>query len=149
MGCKSRAPNQRCLPARLQVGPWQAAASGALLLLGAALLSGFAGAWTERLLKQAVGPEEESWWAKNARLSAMSVPLALLCTLVVDLQHLRRSGFFSGYTAWTWAVVALQVPCWSLPEHARLISTGDTCPARVSPPTAVDQRSSRRLLRGS
>ncbi|XP_065206208.1 CMP-sialic acid transporter-like isoform X1 [Planococcus citri] len=70
----------------------------------AALLSGFAGVYFERILKTTT----LSVWARNLQLSLISVPLAFLQTFTKDYSPVREKGFFHEYTNIVWLIVVLQ-----------------------------------------
>ncbi|KNE61609.1 UDP-galactose transporter [Allomyces macrogynus ATCC 38327] len=70
----------------------------------ACLLSGLAGVYFEKLLKQS----KTSVWIRNAQLSLFSLVPALIGVLSVDGAQVREHGFFAGYTTWTWAAILCQ-----------------------------------------
>lgn len=70
----------------------------------AALLSGFAGVYFEKILKTTT----LSVWARNLQLSLISVPLAFMQTFTKDYFVVKEKGFFYEYNNIVWLIVALQ-----------------------------------------
>jgi len=66
---------------------------GFLSALGAALFTGFAGVFLEKILKSS----DVSVWVRNIQLSLVSLPLALCTAYVNDGTELSSKGFFYGY----------------------------------------------------
>eukprot|EP00941_MAST-03F_sp_MAST-3F-sp1_P000235 g235.t1 len=67
---------------------------GVFYVLTAATMSGFAGVWFEKMLKQA---GKVSLWMRNVQLGGFSIFLALLGVYTQDGEAVRANGFFQGY----------------------------------------------------
>eukprot|EP01061_Rhynchopus_euleeides_P017003 TRINITY_DN28362_c0_g1_i1.p1 TRINITY_DN28362_c0_g1~~TRINITY_DN28362_c0_g1_i1.p1 ORF type:complete len:388 (+),score=154.36 TRINITY_DN28362_c0_g1_i1:158-1165(+) len=79
--------------------------NGIIALLVACFTSGFAGVYTEKLLKQT----SASLWVRNIQLAVWSVFAGFFGIFSSqDADIVREKGFFSGYTGVVWAVVILQ-----------------------------------------
>nr|CAG4651972.1 EOG090X098P [Triops cancriformis] len=72
--------------------------------LSACVLSGFAGIYFEKILKGS----DISVWMRNIQLSFLSLPFGLFTCMVNDWSQLWAKGFFFGYDAFIWYLVALQ-----------------------------------------
>eukprot|EP00930_Biecheleria_cincta_P056962 TRINITY_DN42980_c0_g1_i1.p1 TRINITY_DN42980_c0_g1~~TRINITY_DN42980_c0_g1_i1.p1 ORF type:complete len:387 (+),score=63.43 TRINITY_DN42980_c0_g1_i1:46-1161(+) len=72
------------------------------------LLSSIAGLYMEVLMKQSSAGAAASLWAKNVPLAAWSVLFALPACWFTDGDAISSHGFFAGYTAVVWCVLALQ-----------------------------------------
>lgn len=70
---------------------------GLTAIMGACALSGFAGVWFERMLKQ-TGVNAASLWLRNVQLASCALPLAALKVWYSDGETIMRDGFFVGYT---------------------------------------------------
>ncbi|GFR59944.1 UDP-N-acetylglucosamine transporter [Elysia marginata] len=79
---------------------------GLVAVLAMCLSSGFAGVYTEKILKSA--GTTGSMWLKNTRLSISSVLVGLLYLYGVEGAAVMERGFFYGYQAVTWIVVLQQ-----------------------------------------
>eukprot|EP01064_Diplonema_japonicum_P016642 TRINITY_DN24641_c0_g1_i1.p1 TRINITY_DN24641_c0_g1~~TRINITY_DN24641_c0_g1_i1.p1 ORF type:complete len:550 (+),score=45.84 TRINITY_DN24641_c0_g1_i1:36-1685(+) len=80
-------------------------ASGVAAVLLACFTSGFAGVYTEKLLKQT----QTTLWVRNLQIGLWSVAAGFLgIFLTPDFTAVQMYGFFNGYTAVVWAVVLLQ-----------------------------------------
>lgn len=79
-----------------------------LLGFGAALtacfLSGFAGIYFEKILKGS----DISIWMRNVQLSLLSLPFGFVTCLFNDGAVIKSHGFFVGYDAFVWYLIALQ-----------------------------------------
>ena len=103
------------------------AALGVSAVLGAALTSGFAGVYFEKVLKGS----ELSVWVRNIHLAAFGVGVGLvgLASQPGDVALVKANGFFGGYGGVAWALVAVQVrhrrrgrraiPAWGLERLAK------------------------------
>ncbi|KAI8805266.1 nucleotide-sugar transporter-domain-containing protein [Cladochytrium replicatum] len=78
---------------------------GFVAILAASLLSGLAGVYFEKVLKGT----SASVWLRNIQLSFFSlVPGLVFGVYYLDREVVDKSGFFTGYTIWTWAAIACQ-----------------------------------------
>lgn len=77
---------------------------GIVALLVACFTSGFAGVYTEKLLKQTLA----SLWIRNIQLAFWSILAGLFAVYTEDGAAVQENGFFQGYTRVVWAVVLLQ-----------------------------------------
>eukprot|EP00397_Hematodinium_sp_SG-2012_P040739 GEMP01044696.1.p1 GENE.GEMP01044696.1~~GEMP01044696.1.p1 ORF type:complete len:355 (+),score=60.14 GEMP01044696.1:66-1130(+) len=77
---------------------------GLVAVFGAVSTSGFAGVYTEKLLKQT----RDSLWVRNVQLSFVGIVLGLVLCAVQDGAKIRQGGFFQGYgTPMVLAVILL------------------------------------------
>lgn len=80
----------------------------------ACLLSGFAGVYTEKILKKTQQSSADPktafglFWYRNFQLSLASILFAVFGCFVVDHQQLLAQGFFQGYNGVTVATIFLQ-----------------------------------------
>ena len=102
--------------------------SGLAAMVGVCLLSGFAGVFTERLLKDR--DRHSTLWTRNVRVptAALEDPSSAHCTralthaqvqmalfsmpfavliLLADADHVRRRGLWHGFNAWLFATIGL------------------------------------------
>ncbi|KAJ3034758.1 hypothetical protein HDV00_004736 [Rhizophlyctis rosea] len=77
---------------------------GILAGIGAAVISGFAGVYVEKLLKD----ESISLWLRNVHLGTYSAGFAMLAMLGDGIK-IPLGQLFRGYTIWTW----LAIICWA------------------------------------
>lgn len=77
---------------------------GFIAVLLAAVTSGFSGVYFEKILKGSA----TSLWIRNIQMGLPSVLWALIAVFTSDYEHVRDKGFFFGYTAYVWWVVAFQ-----------------------------------------
>jgi UDP-sugar transporter A1/2/3 len=83
--------------------------SGITFVLAAALTSGFAGTYVERMYKEGSTTSSNcSIWSRNAQLALFSLPSALLTSYVRDSERISILGPFYGYDAIIIIVIALQ-----------------------------------------
>ena len=80
-------------------------ARGLLAMVGLCMLSGFAGALMERLLKDR--SRSSSLWMRNLQLALFSLPLAAALVPLADAEALRTHGPLVGLNRWAAAVVVL------------------------------------------
>lgn len=78
---------------------------GFLAILSACVLSGFAGVYFEKILKNSA---HVSLWIRNIQLAAIAVPVGLVTLVASDHETITEKGFFFGYTLLTWTVIILQ-----------------------------------------
>jgi len=81
---------------------------GLLAVLIACLLSGLAGVYFEKILKNT----HPSIWLRNIQLSFFSLPFSLLAVYLKDGEGVTEQGFFAGYDMLVIAAIACQWP-WS------------------------------------
>ncbi|BFY99868.1 hypothetical protein BsWGS_02907 [Bradybaena similaris] len=79
---------------------------GVISVLAMCVSSGFAGVYTEKLLKSTSSPE--SMWLRNLQLAVTSVCIGATCVYLFDGDVVAHSGFFQGYDAVTWIVILQQ-----------------------------------------
>ena len=73
----------------------------------ACILSGLAGVYFEKILKDASG--NTSLWVRNVQLSVYSLfPAFFVGVLFKDGEEIARSGFFAGYNWAVWTAIAFQ-----------------------------------------
>lgn len=78
---------------------------GFLAILSACVLSGFAGVYFEKILKNS---SHVSLWIRNIQLAAIAIPFGLVQVFITDHDFIQEKGFFFGYTLLTWTVIFLQ-----------------------------------------
>jgi len=81
-----------------------AALGGTLIMLLYATLSGFAGIWFEKMLKN----YSLTLWERNVQLSVTSIVVAIFSLIVFDFDKIMMNGFFGGYS-----FVTLLIACTS------------------------------------
>lgn len=72
--------------------------------LSACFLSGFAGIYFEKILKDS----DISVWMRNIQLSLLSLPFGLITCFVNDGEMLQKQGFFFGYDLFICYLIVLQ-----------------------------------------
>ncbi|KAF9201968.1 hypothetical protein BGZ49_007841 [Haplosporangium sp. Z 27] len=77
---------------------------GLLAVLIACVLSGLAGVYFEKILKNT----QESIWLRNIQLSFFSLPFSLLAIYLKDGEGVTEQGFFAGYDMLVIAAIACQ-----------------------------------------
>ena len=103
----------QCEEGRGQNVPSDGAQTGEILrgmvaTLTAAFTSGFAGAYLEKMYKEA-GAQKRSVWFRNAQLACFSLPVAMIWSAWRDGEHLHANeGVFQGYDGVVVLVIALQ-----------------------------------------
>lgn len=78
---------------------------GFMAVLIACCLSGFAGVYFEKILKNS----NVSLWIRNIQLSFLSIPFGLFQVFIIDYADLSEEGFWKGFTPLTWLCILLQV----------------------------------------
>lgn len=86
------------------------ASVGLLALTMACVLSGLAGVYFEKILKEPKGNiNTTSVWVRNVQLSFYSLwPALFIGVLFKDGEHIARDGFFAGYNSVVWTAVVMQ-----------------------------------------
>ena len=86
------------------------ASVGLLALIVACALSGLAGVYFEKILKEPKGNSHTtSVWVRNVQLSFYSLwPALFVGVLFNDGEHIARDGFFAGYNTIVWSAVVMQ-----------------------------------------
>jgi len=74
---------------------------GIAAVVSAAFISGFAGVWTEKLLKDT----RDSLWVRNAQLATFGITLGLTIGIFRDGEKIMERGYFQGFTYMTWCVI--------------------------------------------
>ncbi|KAK5941358.1 hypothetical protein PMZ80_006636 [Knufia obscura] len=82
----------------------------------ACLISGFAGVYTESILKKTQQaatndvhqPNAIGFWHRNLQLCLASLAFAALSVFIIDNEQIARDGFWHGYNSTVWAVIILQ-----------------------------------------
>ena len=79
---------------------------GFIAVVLAACLSGFAGVYFEKILKNS----HTTLWMRNIQMSLSAIIISLFCIGLndADWQIVSVSGFFYGYTTIVWSVIFLQ-----------------------------------------
>ena len=83
---------------------------GLVAVLLACVLSGMAGVYFEKILKDPKGDaHRQSLWIRNVQLSFYSLwPALFIGVFFKDGEHIAKTGFFTGYNWVVWASIALQ-----------------------------------------
>lgn len=79
---------------------------GFIAILIACCLSGFAGVYFEKILKNTA---HVSLWIRNIQLSAVAIPIGLFQVYIIEYEHISNHGTFYGFTPLTWLCIVLQV----------------------------------------
>ncbi|KAJ5482971.1 hypothetical protein N7539_006417 [Penicillium diatomitis] len=91
----------------LTANPRMSHAVGMLAVIGAALTSGVADVYFEKVLKDS--PSHISLWVRNVQLSLYSVfPALFVGILFQDGERIANDGFFQGYNLIVWATILIQ-----------------------------------------
>ncbi|KAJ3387844.1 hypothetical protein HDU84_000448 [Entophlyctis sp. JEL0112] len=77
---------------------------GLLAVTIACFLSGLAGVWFEKVLKDS----SASIWHRNIQMSVYSIIPGLVSVFVLDYSIISEHGFFVGYNKWTIMTIATQ-----------------------------------------
>jgi UDP-galactose transporter len=85
------------------------ASVGLLALAAACILSGLAGVYFEKILKEPKSNfQTTSVWVRNVQLSFYSLwPALFVGVLFKDGEHIARDGFFAGYNSVVWTAVVM------------------------------------------
>lgn len=78
---------------------------GFIAILIACCLSGFAGVYFEKILKNTA---HISLWIRNIQLAVVAIPIGLIQMLVIDNEHIFTKGAFHGFTPLAWLCIILQ-----------------------------------------
>jgi UDP-sugar transporter A1/2/3 len=78
---------------------------GLLAMAGLCALSGFAGALTERLMKDP--SRRSSLWVRNLQMALFSTPMAAATVLIVDGAALHAHGPWVGFNRWLLLTIGL------------------------------------------
>ncbi|KAF2857666.1 hypothetical protein K470DRAFT_266674 [Piedraia hortae CBS 480.64] len=83
---------------------------GLLAVLVACVLSGLAGVYFEKILKDRRGePQAVSIWVRNVQVSFYSLwPALFVGVIMKDGEHISKTGFFTGYNWVVWLAIFLQ-----------------------------------------
>lgn len=78
---------------------------GFLAILIACCLSGFAGVYFEKILKNSTSV---SLWIRNIQLSVVAIPIGLMQVFITERQHISKRGLLYGFTTTAWMCILLQ-----------------------------------------
>lgn len=81
---------------------------GLFITLTATVISGFTGAYIEKLYKGAGNGRQHSIWLRNTQLACFSLPVAFLGAFWRDGDTIRELGFFQGYDDVVLMIICLQ-----------------------------------------
>ncbi|KXL48808.1 hypothetical protein M433DRAFT_62915 [Acidomyces richmondensis BFW] len=83
---------------------------GLIAVVGACILSGLAGVYFEKILKDPKGEAHgASLWVRNVQLSFYSLwPALFIGVIFKDGEHVAKTGFFTGYNWVVWLMISLQ-----------------------------------------
>lgn len=86
------------------------ASVGLAAVTAACLLSGLAGVYFEKILKDAKSESQSaSVWVRNVQLSFYSIwPALFIGVLFKDGEHIAKTGFFAGYNWVVWTAITFQ-----------------------------------------
>ncbi|KAI9714438.1 MAG: hypothetical protein M1820_000399 [Bogoriella megaspora] len=89
--------------------PQMNASLGLAAAVVACILSGLAGVYFEKVLKDRSGNQNTSLWVRNVQLSFYSLfPALFIGVLFKDGENIAKHGFFSGYNYVVWTAVVFQ-----------------------------------------
>lgn len=77
---------------------------GLFAVLISCLMSGFAGVYFEKILKET----KQSVWLRNVQLGAIGSVIGMITMEIKEGEKLRELGFFYGYDSMVWFVIILQ-----------------------------------------
>ena len=89
-------------------------ARGLLAMAGVCALSGFAGTFTEVLLKD--DSRAVTLWMRNVQMAAFSTPMAAVTMLLLDGGTLRAQGPWVGFNSWLACTIVLGVSSCTAPS---------------------------------
>lgn len=78
---------------------------GFIAILIACCLSGFAGVYFEKILKNTANV---SLWIRNIQLSVVAIPIGLMQVLLTEHEQIFDKGLFYGFTPMAWLCIILQ-----------------------------------------
>ena len=83
---------------------------GLIAVAIACVLSGMAGVYFEKILKDAKGDARStSVWVRNVQLSFYSLwPALFIGVFFIDGEHIAKTGFFTGYSPVVWLAITFQ-----------------------------------------
>jgi UDP-galactose transporter len=92
------------------VTPELNASVGLIAVVVACLLSGLAGVYFEKILKDSRSESQTpSLWIRNVQLSFYSLwPALFIGVLMKDGEHISKVGFFAGYNSVVWLAIVFQ-----------------------------------------
>lgn len=79
---------------------------GFMAILVACCLSGFAGVYFEKILKNT---SHVSLWIRNIQLTLLAIAIGLVQVFVFEHEHISTRGLWFGFTPLTWLCIGLQV----------------------------------------
>lgn len=79
---------------------------GFIAILIACCLSGLAGVYFEKILKNT---SHISLWIRNIQLSVATIPIGLIQIFILERDQIQANGLFYGFTSLTWICIMLQV----------------------------------------
>lgn len=79
---------------------------GFMAILIACCLSGFAGVYFEKILKNTTNV---SLWIRNIQLTLLAITIGLIQVFVFEHEHISAKGLWFGFTPLTWLCIGLQV----------------------------------------
>lgn len=90
--------------------PHAQAGAGLLALTTACILSGLAGVYFEKIVKEPKSnAHATSVWVRNVQLSFYSIwPALLIGVQIKDGEHIAKDGFFAGYNYVVWTAIVFQ-----------------------------------------
>jgi UDP-galactose transporter len=89
--------------------PEVSAGIGLAAVIAACVLSGLAGVFFEKILKDPQGSHNASVWIRNVQLSFYSLwPALFIGVFFKDGEHIAKTGFFTGYNWVVWLAIVLQ-----------------------------------------
>lgn len=85
------------------------ATHGLLAVFAATTISGFVGAYLEKMYRQSNNEKQlPSVWFRNTQLACFSLPVAIISAFWRDHMRIRSHGFFQGYDIIVFLIVLLQ-----------------------------------------